>query len=204
MLNNKMRRMLCVAGGLLLASQSVFASVVDGINEFSAPFSSDWGVPEVGWFYTPTFDYQLDGIETKFRTSLGRVIDLELYQNFVPGVGGTLMRTGSFVPVGEQFTGATFANLQMVGGESYFVGFKNTFELGVNYTTDVSATNLGDVYYSFNPGDDFGNAQSGVFAQPILRFLGQSGSVAEPATLLLLGLGVAALALVRTRRLRRL
>lgn len=196
----KMRRILCVAGGLLLATQSVSAGVVDAINESAAPASSDWIAIEVGWFYTPAFDYALSGVETKFGSSDGRSVAVKVFQNFMPGVGGTLLRSGFLGPVANAFSGASFAELALLSGEEYFVAFVDTADMGVNYTADADATVLGQAHFSLIPGEEFNHVQNGDAEQPILRFLGPSNAIAEPATLLLLGLGLVALALAQVRR----
>jgi hypothetical protein len=194
-----MRRILCVAGGLLLATQSVCAGVVDAINEDAAPSTSDWAASEVGWFYTPAFDYVLSGVETKFRSTDGRSVAVQVFQNFVPGVGGTLLRSGFFGPVANAFSGASFADLALLSTEEYFVAFVDTSGIGVNYTAEDDATVLGQVHFSLTPGEKFSHFQNGDAEQPILRFLGPANTIAEPATLLLLGLGLVSLGLARVR-----
>lgn len=197
-----LRTIVFLVAGVSIAGQGAHAGVVDSINEFAGPSSSDWAVPELGWFYTPAFDYELDGIETKFRTSDGRTVDVQLYAGFTPGTGGTLLRSGSFVPVADDFSGASFAQVGLVAGQSYFVAFRDVAEMGANNTMDSGAVNLGQVFFSIDPADNFSHAQSGAVAQPIIRFLGPGSSVAEPISVLLLGLGLAALGLCEVRKRR--
>ena len=182
-----------------IAGQSAQAGVVDSINELASPSSSDWAVPELGWFYTPAFDYRLSGIQTKFRTSDDRTVDVQLYEGFTPGSGGTLLRSGSFVPAADDFSGANFAEVGLIAGQSYFVAFRDVSQMGANNTMDPGADNLGHVYFSIDPADNFSHSQSGVVAQPIIRFLGPDNSVAEPGSVLLLGFSLAALALFGVR-----
>lgn len=195
-----LRTIVFLVAGASIASQSAHAGVVDSINELANPSSSDWAVPELGWFYTPAFDYALSGIQTKFRTSDGRTVDVQLYEGFTPGSGGTLLRSGSFVPAADDFSGANFAEVGLIAGQSYFVAFRDVSEMGANNTMDNGAVNLGEVYFSIDPADNFSHAQSGAVAQPIIRFLGSDNSVAEPTSVLLLGFGLAALGLFGVRK----
>ena len=174
----------------MCAAESSHAGVVDAINEFATP-SFSWLVGEVGWFYTPELSYTLDRIETKFREADGRTVTLQLFKNFVPGVGGTLLRTGDYSPpLASEFSGASFPGLAIEAGTEYFVGFQNTFELGANITAEADATSLGALHSSLDITGLYGNSTEGRFDQPIIRFI---GAVPEPATVILLGLGLVAL-----------
>jgi hypothetical protein len=179
--------------------------VVDSINATASPHPvSSWatGVGKVGWFYTPTFSYELAGIATKFRSADSRTVTAEIYDEF-PGDGGVLLRTASFSPLSGVFSGGIFsAPLGLSSGVTYFFGFTNVEGLGVNVTNDAGATNLsGGMRFSTLSGNYNSGPETGYTAQPIIQF--QAMAVPEPNSLALCGIGACVMAIAAARRRRR-
>ncbi len=127
----------------LLMPGAAHSAVIDVINpEGSAsipqPLSNvQWGPSEVGWFYTPDFDYRLNGIETAFP-GLGEQIGVQFYDGN-PLEGAALLVSGTYTPPGTRnrdlypvFAGISFDPLVIYGGHSYFVGFVGVQGIGVN------------------------------------------------------------------------
>jgi hypothetical protein len=160
-----------------------------------------WNAAEVGWLYTPGFSYNLTGVETKFSSVDVRTVDLEIYDEH-PLLGGTLLRSASFAP-STSFAGGSFMDLPLVGGEDYFIGFRNVLGLGFNTTADAGATSLGFLFFNGTNNGTYPNSEQGTHSQPILQFIGnrigEPSAVPEPTSMALLGMG----ALPLLRRLRR-
>ncbi len=106
------------------------------------------GANEVGWLYTPTSSYALDGINTKFGFANNQTVTVEIY-NGAPS-SSTLLRSAIFTALSNQFSGGTFASLSLLAGQSYFIGFRNVGGLGVNFTNDAGATALAPLRYGFS------------------------------------------------------
>ena len=180
---------------------SASAQVVDSVNVGKTPIASQWNVGDVGWLYTPSFGYDLGGIETLFPTGLENHhnVTVELYDE-LPSAGGVLLRSAMFVSEANVFSGGSFTPISLVANEDYFVGFRNVANLGPNITRDPGATLLSRLYLS-----DDGSYQytlDDLHSAPILRFLAPPAPAApapEPTSITLLGLG----ALPLLRRLRR-
>ena len=85
----------------------VSAAVIDSVNAGRNADANAWGVPEVGWIYTPSFSYNLTGVGTKFGSGDPRTITVEVYDE-LPSQGGTLLRSAIFSPVANAFTGGGF------------------------------------------------------------------------------------------------
>jgi hypothetical protein len=173
--------------------------VADSINESATNANTFWIATEVGWLYTPTSSFSLVGINTRFGSSDGRTVTVEVYDE-QPTAGGTLLRSAGYVLGGTGFEGALFAALDLTAGEDYFFGFRNVGSLNVNVTDDAGATNLpGGLKYSFsNDGSYSQGPETGFTAQPIVQFLSDNANpVPEPSTVMLLGLGLAAIGVRR-------
>jgi hypothetical protein len=180
---------------LSVLSLSASAAVVDGVNAAASNDSSTWNATEVGWFYTPTFSYNLTGIETKFGSFVdSRTVTVEVYTDS-PGSGGMLLRSADFTALANAFSGGFFAPLSLTSGTTYFIGFRNVGNFNVNLTNDTGATNLpGGLLYSFDNNGSYSIGPETLFtAQPILQFHDDS-AVPEPSTWVL-GLSAAALLL---------
>jgi PEP-CTERM motif-containing protein len=155
---------------------------------------------EHAWVYMPSFDFDLTGIKTKFSAADGRAVTLEIYDE-LPANGGTLLRSATFTALGNQFSGAFFAELALKAGEDYVIGFRNLAGLGVNTTTATGADEL-PAFFSFKDDGSYDTVDNFIFApRVILQFFADNGlaDVPEPAALGLFGAG---LALLRLRRRR--
>ena len=176
--------------------------VIDSINESASPDSGTWDATEVGWFYTPTFSYDLAGVRTKFIDFVdSRTVTVEVY-NAHPGSGGTLLRSADFAPLSNAFSGGEFAPVSLVENTTYFFGFRNVGNLNLNVTGDPGATNLGVLRFSsLNNGSYSSTDNYSVLAQPIVQFLGQP--VPEPTSLAIFGIGAGFAGVGAARRRRR-
>ena len=188
-------RLFWLAFGLAACPSSGNADIINSINaQYDPSLDASWNVPDVGWIYIPTFSYTLSGIGTKFGSSDGRSVNAEIFSG-APGGGplggcpclstGTLvlLGAGTLTPVAGAFAYTTsFPNVDLIAGETYFVGFQNVQGLLVNFTyyQDPPATQLGGVYYDFgtdwNPSNTFNQGPEGgccsAVGQPIIEFEG--------------------------------
>lgn len=175
---------------------SAQAAVIDSVNANRSPSANSfWGVSEVGWFYTPTFSYTLNGINTKFGSggfANNRTVTVEIY-NGAPSAG-TLLRSANFTALINQFSGGTFASLNLTAGQNYFIGFRNVSSLGVNFTNESGATALSSLRYGFANNGSYPDSFNFIpNTQAILQFTQNSTPIPTPALLPgLAGLGIAA------------
>ena len=123
------------------AGQANAVAIVDSVNADKSPADGYiWTATEVGWDYTPSAAYNLVGVNTKFGFETdSRTVSVEVY-DASPSNGGTLLRSGNFTPLSNNFSGGTFAPLSLTAGDDYFIGFRNVDGLGVNVTEDAEAT----------------------------------------------------------------
>lgn len=185
----------CFVVATVIACGSVVAlpTQVDSINGAASPVAGTaWSAAEAGWLYSPTESYSLSEVKTRFASIDSRTVVLEIWDG-APLHGGHLLRSASTSLTGEPFETWSFADLDLQTGEDYFVGFRNISGLGVNFTRDAGATNLGRYYFSFdNTGAYEREVVSSTIsgAQPILRFAG-TRAVPEPASSFLTALALA-------------
>ncbi|WP_294536985.1 PEPxxWA-CTERM sorting domain-containing protein [uncultured Rhodoblastus sp.] len=225
---------LAVAFAALVAgSEAASAAVIDNINgNFLPPFNV-FGPPieNIGWTYTPSFSYNLDGVFSYFKavpnaTAGARTVTVVIENT----PGGSPIASGTFtVGNGGGAQGATFSPITLTAGQTYFVGFENVGDgtgsntsggLGINIVDWYSGVNgqplnqqpagtvnLNGWYYGTASGNDFSNFVSQTpFAAPILNFYGtpiSTGAVPEPSTWAMMLLGFAGLGLAGYRRQRK-
>ena len=160
------------------------------------PPNTIWGPSEVGWLYTPSFGYDLVGVETKFGDTNPffpdtRIVRVEVYDEH-PLFGGTLLRFADFSTLEFEFYGGIFFPLTLVGGEDYFIGFRNTTGLGTNITFDAGDA-ISDTFFSGEMSTLFPDFIDGTYPssktefphllQPIIRFLGPGPDFVPPPLL---------------------
>lgn len=201
---------LALAMGLGSGARPASAQTVqDSVNADKAPAgASQWGLPEVGWFYTPTTSYTLKGIDSRFGS--GEVpsqnVTLEVRSAGGDTIGGVL-RSQSFTVVNTYgiFQGATFSDLPLVAGTQYFIGFRNLLNVGVNFTSAAGAVSLGPLRYGLTDSGSYASGQiSTAPSQAILRFhgdpTGDAAAVPEPGALALFLPALGVMALLWRRR----
>ncbi len=187
---------------------------------FDASGSSSDG--NIGWVYSPLTSYNLDRIETTFRSvpnfsAFPRSVTMTIWDD-VPTSGGTILRSGSFVVgQGGGVQGISFSDLTLDGGESYFIGLQNIRGLGVNIVEPIggdfangqpvgteflngwyAGTNF-EAFFPLETGNP--NVPFNPFAAPILRFYGSP--VPEPSSAMLIAFGLGCVTFGRFRRLSR-
>jgi hypothetical protein len=188
--------------------------VFDAINPNAAPaFANNtyvrYGSRDVGWYYTPTITYDIDGIYGRFlplgvsapASPISKTVTAEI-RSERPVNGGAVLRQASFtvnLAAGGD-VGGTFAPLRLSAGTTYFVDFLDVLDVGINLATwqndangnpqpaGGATVNLGAFYRNFDPATDFstvgaayGNSAGLNIAggSPILLFTG--AAVPEPS-----------------------
>jgi hypothetical protein len=135
--------------------------------------AASWNVPEVGWLYTPAFSFTIFSMGTKFGSSDGRTVNAEIFSG-APGAL-VLLGAGGLIPVAGAFAStSSFPIVNLIAGETYFIGFQNVEGLLVNFThdEDPDVTNLGGVYYDFDLSNTFRfGPEGGAVGQPIVEFV---------------------------------
>ena len=128
---------------ICFASQSQ-AAIIDSINGSAEPASTlqngvDYSFTgnDIGWYYTPTVSYTLDGIYTEFGQYPGELVTPTItvqIQTDRPVSGGTLLGQATFQ--GNSYDGGelggTFSPVQLIAGHTYFVDFIGMNGMGVN------------------------------------------------------------------------
>jgi hypothetical protein len=198
--------LIVAALGLLSdATENAGASIVvaDGINETRSPDTDNFGIAAVGWLYTPSSSYDLVGIETKFRVADGRSVTLEVYDEHPFFNGGTLLRSATFTPLTNMFSGEFFTPLALVMGEDYFVGFRNVQGLGVNYAFDDPPTEMLPAWLDRDIDGLYDESAPQLdFRSPILQFYTETASVPLPSSFTVFSLLIASAGVRLVRRSR--
>jgi hypothetical protein len=219
-----------LAAAACLCAPAAEAATFDSINGAASPPFVYYGGPvNIGWMYTPTESYNLDGISTYFEPvpngTGAHTITAQIWSD-LPNNGGTLLGQGQFSANSGSggFGGVSFAPTVLAAGTSYFVDFLNTAGMGVNLgswaldgngnpaPSNGATTNLGSWYLDNGNGSAFSLVSDGgsyyttatgnvSFAEPILYFSGTAISppVPEPGTFAMLLLGLGAVGVARQR-----
>lgn len=183
----------------------------DGINESASLPTTHWTIDNGGWMYTPGAGYTLNGVYTRFNTcwngtcsgpATTKTLTVEVWDER-PGSGpANLLRSATFMAgnSSSDWVGGIFADLDLLGGEDYFIGFKGLAGVGTNLTEDAGATNLGGLWYG-NPGTEYqalAPLSNPAFSQPLLRFMGEPAArVPEPGSLALVAAALLCLLCLR-------
>lgn len=213
-----LQSLLFVAGLFFLgvASPAANASLLmDDVNGTATPgffvfFGGAGSDVNIGWIYSPSTAYNLDRIETTFRSvpnagAFTRSVTMSIWEAH-PGSGGSLLQSGSFnVGNGGGIQGISFAEFALTAGEDYFIGLQNIRGLGINIVEPLGPfpgdfgngqpagteflngwySGMGSTFDTFVPlatGDP--NVPNNPFAAPILRFYGTA--VPEPSSAILI------------------
>lgn len=222
---SKLRWVKAISIALLIAFSASVSSadqvVQQQVNGPPGPGPFFWALPDIGWYWTPTADFQLTGIQTQLTSGLVNLNNDFMFVTTLftdrPDVGG--MEIASFSWNGTDFqsgvwVGGSFASPVSVNSSTqYFVGMSGWDNAlgwagagsgaGINWVSDLGppAENLGagSSWGSINTPGSFDTQFSpnglGTTDQPVIRFL----TVPEPSTLLLLT-GFAFCAAARRRR----
>ncbi|MHC4623242.1 MAG: peptidoglycan DD-metalloendopeptidase family protein [Planctomycetota bacterium] len=167
----------------LLVCNAAPAAVMDSINADKNPSNEPWGVPEVGWIYTPGLAYNLTGVGTKFGSGDSRMVTVEVYDE-PASQGGTLLRSATFSPLANAFAGGSFEPLEVSTGEDYFIGFRNVLGLNANFTPEPDSVSVSPLYYSATDSGSYEEITFYyIFTQAILQFEGFEGQVPDPCGL---------------------
>ena len=157
--------------------------------------------PDVGWYFTPSSSYILNSVYFDSGTTDGRTVTEEIFDTTTLALGGTLLRSASFVPGSNGFAGGTFAPLAFTAGHTYFIGALNIMGFDGMVSTNPSAVHLPE---AFDDGSMMFEAQCPSCpssTRAILEFVDTS-SVPEPASIWLVIAGCAAISLKRPARKR--
>lgn len=198
-----------VAALLLYASTTQASMVFQSVNASATPANFFWSLNDIGWYWTPSTDVVLEGIQTKLATASNInnnfTFTTTLYSDR-PANGGTAI--DSFTWNGTNFVdgswlGGTFSSpLALTGGVTYFVGMSGWSQAlgslgpssgaGVNWVNPVDSglyENLGaGSSYATTPatqhsglfGVQLSPNQLGSTDQAVLRFIAASPAQEVP------------------------
>lgn len=178
------------------------------------PLCCYWGAPSgtLGWYWTPSSDVQLEGIQTQLYNGAGNInnnftMTVTLFSDR-PAAGGVSLGSFNFNAATASGTwggGSFLSPLNLTGGTQYFVGFSGWTQVltgsgggGINYVSQnplPGGTRTLPFGYTGTTYDAQINANG--FDAPVVRFLAPdpvTGSTPEPGSLFLAGaalLGVA-------------
>jgi hypothetical protein len=177
-----------MAGLSVLASAASADTLVQSFNANKNPSTATFYASEAGWFYTPNQSFDLTRVATRFASTDGRTVSVEVY-TALPGAGGLLLGSADFVPGSNVFSGGTFSSaIHLDVGQDYFVGFRNISGLGSNITFDAGRTSLGPAYIS-SGGPNLYSSICSPSNSPILQFFTDNVPGPTPAPLPVSALG---------------
>ena len=165
--------------GLLVTPSTKADTLIQSFNVDKDPSTDTFYASEAGWLYTSSQSYDLTRIGTRFASTDGRVVTVELYDG-LPSGGASLLASTNFIPFNDVFSSADFFSpVHVDAGHSYFVGFRNISGLGSNITFDTAKTDVGPAYIS-SGGNSLYTSLCLPSSAPILQFFGGGDEV--PAT----------------------
>jgi hypothetical protein len=170
---------VALVGALFVAPSTGADMLVQSFNVDKDPSTDTFYASEAGWLYTSSQSYDLTRIATRFASTDGRVVTVELYDG-LPSGGANLLASTNFIPFPDVFSSADFFTpIHVDAGHSYFVGFRNISGLGSNITFDAAKTDVGPAYIS-SGGNSLYTSLCLPSSAPILQFFGAGDEV--PAT----------------------
>ncbi|MBL8166068.1 MAG: SH3 domain-containing protein [Anaerolineae bacterium] len=125
---------------------------------------------DAGWIYTATQTYTLGRIEFRFANTNGVAIGIDIYNN-APALGGVLLATGTFTPVGGNVWEGTdlSAQIPVTAGQTLFIGVRDFYS---SPTTNAGGAAAFPLYFSTTPSNygTNGTAFNNLF-RPIMRLI---------------------------------
>ncbi|MBC8164775.1 MAG: PEP-CTERM sorting domain-containing protein [Bryobacteraceae bacterium] len=210
---------------LCFAAMLAPAAVIQEYNATRAPGFFYWAAPSgtIGWYWTPSQDFDLQSIETVLNTQGNNInnnftLTTSLFTDR-PAVGGSLIDAHTFNGAGYSggWTGGQFATpVSVTAGTSYFVGLSGWDQVltasgggGVNWVqpTDYPAGSTFDSLFPGYTGTTFdvqmnAGPTPASIDFPILRFVGvvPTSPVPEPSSIIFMLSGVGALSVLALRK----